>query len=44
MRYKKRYSRPTLEIVEMKRTMLLSGSFSKKMDSSDLIEDYFDIL
>ncbi len=44
MRYKKKYSRPVLEVIEMKRTMLLSGSFSNKMDGSETIDNYFDIL
>jgi len=44
MKYKKEYCRPSMEVIEMKRTMLLSGSFVEQMDDINLLEDYFDIL
>jgi len=44
MKCKKDYSRPSLEVIETKRTMLLAGSFNNNLEGSELIESYFDIL
>jgi len=44
MKYKKKYSRPQMEVFKTETVTLLSASFNENMDSNNAIDNYFEIL
>jgi len=44
MKYKKEYSQPVLEFVEIENVLLLAASFDEMMDTDDVIDDSYEIL